>query len=51
MIESIQHGLTVATSETPILALILGSATSSTFINREIRLVDDDANVAKELAC
>ena len=51
MIGSIQHGPTVATSETPTPALILGSATSSTFINCGIPSVDDDVNVAKELAC
>ena len=50
MIGSIQHGPTVATYETPAPAQILGSAISSTFINREIPSVDDDANVAKESA-
>ena len=51
MIGSIQHGPTVATYETLAPARILGSATNSTFINREIPSVDDDANVAKESAC
>ena len=51
MIESIQHGSTVVTSETPTPALILSFATKSTLINRGISSVDDDANVAKESAC
>ena len=36
MIGSIQHGSIAVTSETPIPALILGSATNSTLINRGI---------------
>ena len=51
MIKSIQHGSTVVTNETPTPVFILGSATSSTFINRGISSINDDANVAKELAC
>ena len=51
MIGSIQHGSTIATSETPIPALILGSIISSAFINRGIPSVDDDANVAKKSVC
>ena len=51
MIGSIQHDPIVATSDTPAPALILGFATSSTFINRGIPSVDDNANVAKESAC
>ena len=51
MIGSIQHSLTIVTSEMPTLALILGYATNLTFINQGISLVDDDVNVAKESVC
>ena len=51
MIGSIQHGLGIATIETPIIALILDSTTSSTLIIQGTSSVIDDANVAKESAC
>ena len=51
MIGSVQHGSAVVTNETPTPALILGSTTNSTLINRGISSIDDDAYVAKESAC
>ena len=48
MIGSIQHGLAIATTKTPTLALILSFATNSPLINRGTSSVNDDTNVVRE---
>ena len=51
MIGSIQHGSAIATTETPIPVLMLDSVTNSTLISGGTSSVNDDTNVARELAC
>jgi len=53
MIGSIQHGsvVEIISTPTPNVALMLGSAISSTLINRGTSSVIDDANVTRESVC